>query len=129
MMIKTYITNDMKEALTRAKYELGVDAMLISQREVRPGYWFNPFRKKMVEVTFALEDKPIQKPVEKPEEKPVERNSERSKQIDDADDIETKVSEEANRKAEEDPFYKSVVLKSKNGFSGTADYIIKRITV
>ena len=61
MRIKTYITKDMREAITRAKYELGVDAMIVSQREVRPGYWFNPFRKTMVEVTFALEEAPLEK--------------------------------------------------------------------
>ena len=61
MMIKTYITKDMKEAITRAKYELGKEAMIVSHREVRPGNWFNPFRKRMLEVTFALEDRPMEK--------------------------------------------------------------------
>ncbi|HCX65242.1 MAG TPA: flagellar biosynthesis protein FlhF [Eubacteriaceae bacterium] len=56
MIIKKYVVSDMKEAMVRAKYELGKDAMIISQRSVRPGRWFNPFRKKKLEVTLALED-------------------------------------------------------------------------
>jgi flagellar biosynthesis protein FlhF len=46
----------MREALVRAKYELGKDALIISQITVRPGKWYNPFRKKMLEVTVAIED-------------------------------------------------------------------------
>jgi len=121
MMIRTYITEDMKEALTRAKYELGVDAMIISQREVRPGKWFNPFRKKMVEVTFALEDRPIEKPVrESPDkqgvesevnvdsqegkaDKPAKSESDTRKECDTSK--ESVLSEEVFRKAEEDPLY------------------------
>lgn len=57
MIIKKYIVNDMKEALVRAKYELGKDAIIISQKTVRPGKWYNLFRKRMLEVTIALEDR------------------------------------------------------------------------
>ncbi|HCW74028.1 MAG TPA: hypothetical protein DHM90_09815 [Clostridiaceae bacterium] len=57
MIIKKYVVNDMKEALVRAKYELGKDAIIISQKTVRPGKWYNIFRKRMLEVTIALEDK------------------------------------------------------------------------
>lgn len=46
----------MKEALVRAKYELGKEAIIISQKTVRPGKWYHLFRKKMLEVTIALED-------------------------------------------------------------------------
>lgn len=55
MIIKTYIVNDMKEALIRAKYELGADAIIISQREVKIGKWYNPFKRKGLEVTVAVE--------------------------------------------------------------------------
>ncbi|HSL86704.1 MAG TPA: hypothetical protein VK861_07190 [Bacteroidales bacterium] len=56
MIIKKYVVNDMKEALVRAKYELGKEAIIISQKTVRPGKWYNLFRKKMLEVTIAIED-------------------------------------------------------------------------
>ena len=47
----------MKEALVRAKYELGKEAIIVSQKTVRPGKWYQIFRKKMLEVTVACEDK------------------------------------------------------------------------
>jgi len=56
LIIRKYIVNDMREAMIRAKYELGKDAIIIHQRKVHHGKWFNPFRKKMLEVTIAVED-------------------------------------------------------------------------
>lgn len=56
MIIRKYIVNDMREALVRAKYELGKEAIIISHKKVRPGNWFNPFRKKRLEVTIAIEE-------------------------------------------------------------------------
>ena len=50
----------MNEALTRIRYEMGKDAIIISQRKVRkPG--FSGFKPKMVEVTAALENNKIDK--------------------------------------------------------------------
>lgn len=51
----------MKEALIRAKYELGSDAMIISQKIVYQGKWYNPFRKKKLEVTVAIENEAAEK--------------------------------------------------------------------
>lgn len=56
MIIKKYIVNDMKEAVTRAKYELGQDAIIISERKVKIGKWYNPFKISKLEVTVALEE-------------------------------------------------------------------------
>ncbi len=56
MIIRRYVVNDMREALIRAKYELGSDAIIISQKSVRPGKWYNIFRKTMLEVTVAMEE-------------------------------------------------------------------------
>jgi flagellar biosynthesis protein FlhF len=56
MIIRRYIVNDMREAIIRAKYELGSDAIIISQKSVRPGKWYNLFRKTMLEVTVAIEE-------------------------------------------------------------------------
>lgn len=55
MMIKKYIVSDMKEALIRAKYELGSEAIIVSHRPVRPGKWYNFLRKKELEVTVAVD--------------------------------------------------------------------------
>lgn len=38
MVIKKYLVSNMNEALTRIRYELGKDAVIISQRKIRkPG--------------------------------------------------------------------------------------------
>lgn len=55
MIVKKYIVNDMKEAITRAKYELGREAIIISERIIKVGKWYNPFKKTKLEVTVALE--------------------------------------------------------------------------
>lgn len=59
MIIKNYIVTDMKEAIIRAKYELGSEAVIISQRTIKIGKWYNPFKKERLEVTVALEEKNI----------------------------------------------------------------------
>ena len=55
MIIKKYVVNNMNEAMTRIRYEMGQDAVIISQRKVkRPGI-SGFFRKKVLEVTAAAE--------------------------------------------------------------------------
>lgn len=56
MMIKRYVVNNMKEALVRAKYELGKDAVIIDERPIMVGQWFNPFKEKKLEVTLGIEE-------------------------------------------------------------------------
>ncbi len=56
MIIKTYTVENMKEAVVRATYELGKEALIISQQEIKLGRWYNPFKKKRLKVTFALEE-------------------------------------------------------------------------
>lgn len=46
MIIKTYTVENMKEAVVRAKYELGKEAIIISQQEIKVGKWYNPFKRK-----------------------------------------------------------------------------------
>lgn len=56
MIIKKYTVKNMNEALTRIRYELGMDAIIISQRKIKsPGIkgYFSP---KLIEVTAALEN-------------------------------------------------------------------------
>ncbi|QLY78728.1 flagellar biosynthesis protein FlhF [Clostridium intestinale] len=55
MVIKKYIVSSMNEAMTRIRYELGKDAVILSQRKIkRPGFkgFFSP---KLIEVTAAVE--------------------------------------------------------------------------
>lgn len=55
MIIRKYVVNNMNEALTRIRYELGKDAIIISQRRVRKPGFIGLFSKKMIEVTAAIE--------------------------------------------------------------------------
>lgn len=57
MIIKKYRVNNMNEALTRIRYELGKDAVIVSQRKVRNGGFFGLFGKKILEVTAAVDNK------------------------------------------------------------------------
>lgn len=56
MIIKRYIVNNMNEALTRIRYELGKDAVIISQRKVRKPGLSGFFSPKMIEVSAAVEN-------------------------------------------------------------------------
>jgi len=56
MIIKKYLVKDMNEGLTRIRYELGKDAIIISQRKVRKPGLKGLFSKKVIEVTAAVEN-------------------------------------------------------------------------
>lgn len=56
MKIKKYVVNDMNEAMARIRYELGADAIIISQRKVRKGGFLGLFSKKSLEVTAAIDN-------------------------------------------------------------------------
>ncbi len=56
MIIKRYLVSNMNEALTRIRYELGKDAIIISQRKVRKSGFKGFFSGKLVEVTAAVEN-------------------------------------------------------------------------
>ena len=55
MIIKKYVVKNMNEAMTRIRYELGKDAIIISQRKVRQSGIKGIFSPKLIEVTAALE--------------------------------------------------------------------------
>jgi flagellar biosynthesis protein FlhF len=61
MLIKKYLVKNMNEALTRIRYELGKDAIIISQRKVRESGIKGYFKPKLIEVTAALENSKIEK--------------------------------------------------------------------
>ena len=56
MIIKRYIVNNMNEAMTRIRYELGAEAVIISQRKIRKPGIKGSFSPKMIEVTAAVEN-------------------------------------------------------------------------
>ncbi|GFZ30951.1 flagellar biosynthesis regulator FlhF [Clostridium zeae] len=56
MIIKRYMVKNMNEAMTRIRYELGKDAVIISQRKVKKPGFIGIFSPKMIEVTAAVEN-------------------------------------------------------------------------
>lgn len=58
MFVKSYIANEMPEAMERIRKELGPDAMILSNRQIRGKGLKGFFGKKMVEVTVAYEAVP-----------------------------------------------------------------------
>jgi len=78
MVIKKYTASNMNEALTRIRYELGKNAVIISQRKVRKPGISGFFSGKMVEVTAAVENSTMKKErdsVYKPEKQSSLNNS------------------------------------------------------
>ena len=61
MLIKKYLVKNMNEALTRIRYELGKDAIIISQRKVRESGIKGYFKPKLIEVTAALQNNKMEK--------------------------------------------------------------------
>lgn len=59
MVVKKYVVKNMNEALTRIRYELGKDAIIISQRKIRDSGFKGYFKPKLLEVTAALENTKI----------------------------------------------------------------------
>jgi flagellar biosynthesis protein FlhF len=54
--MKKYLVKNMNEGLTRIKYELGKDAIIISQRKVRKPGLRGLLSKKVIEITAAVEN-------------------------------------------------------------------------
>ncbi|MDI6781063.1 MAG: flagellar biosynthesis protein FlhF [bacterium] len=59
MKYKIYEAETLQQALLKMTIDLGKDALLIDQRQVRHGGVFGLFGKKMVEVTAAMPMKPV----------------------------------------------------------------------
>lgn len=56
MIIKRYIANTMNEAVAKIRYELGKDAVIISQRKMRKKGIKGLFYPKVIEVTAAVQE-------------------------------------------------------------------------
>ena len=111
MIIKKYVVNSMNEAVTRIRYELGKDAVIISQRKIRKKGFTGLFSKKVIEVTAAVDNlsknNKIDKNKAKIEDSPIKDSIEAIKkamsiQIDNENNLE-KLSTSVNKKtAKED---------------------------
>lgn len=55
MVIKKYLVKNVNEAMNKIRYELGKDAIIISQRKVRKPGFAGLFSGKLIEVTAAVE--------------------------------------------------------------------------
>lgn len=56
MIIKRYLADNMNEAMMKIRYDLGSQAIIISQRKIKKPGFFGIFSKKIIEVTAALEN-------------------------------------------------------------------------
>lgn len=57
MIIKRYIVDNMNEAMSKIRYDLGTDAIIVSQRKIRQKGMLGIFKKHRYEVTAAADDK------------------------------------------------------------------------
>ena len=57
MTIKKFQGKTREEAIAKAKAELGEGAVIMSEREIRPKGMFQSFKKPIIEVTAAMEEK------------------------------------------------------------------------
>jgi flagellar biosynthesis protein FlhF len=57
MIIKRYIVDNMNEAMVKIRYELGNDAVIVSQRRIKQSGILGMFKPKKIEVTAAADDK------------------------------------------------------------------------
>lgn len=57
MIIRKYVVKNMNEALSRIRYDLGQDAVIISQRKIKQPGLKGIFSPKAIEVTAAIDNK------------------------------------------------------------------------
>ena len=106
MIIKKYLVKNMNEALTRIRYEMGKDAIIISQRKVKAPGVKGFFKPKLIEVTAALENSKAESPKKNILEGNISKEKNEAKDFRNSLDNIKKIIEE-NAKAEK------VVEKSK----------------
>lgn len=81
MIIKRYLVKDMNEAMTRIRYELGKDAIIVSQRKVKQSGIKGIFSPKLIEVTAALENDKAKKEEKKTEDESLKESVDTLKNI------------------------------------------------
>ncbi|WP_422121932.1 flagellar biosynthesis protein FlhF [Planococcus sp. X10-3] len=67
MRLKTYIVQNVSEALPMIKRDLGADALILNTKKVKVGGFIGFFQKEKLEVTAAVEAKPKKKKAVQPE--------------------------------------------------------------
>ncbi|MFD1032781.1 flagellar biosynthesis protein FlhF [Metaplanococcus flavidus] len=67
MRLKTYIVQNVSEALPMIKRDLGADALILNTKKVKVGGFIGFFQKEKLEVTAAVEAKPKKKKASQPE--------------------------------------------------------------
>ena len=74
MKVKRYVVQALPEALPMIRSELGVDAVILSTKEIRVGGFLGMFGKKKMEVIAAVENNGNAKPTKTvPRTQPVDR--------------------------------------------------------
>lgn len=61
MRLKTYLVDNISEAMPLIKKDLGIDALILNTKKVRTGGFLGLFQKEKLEVIAAIENKPKQK--------------------------------------------------------------------
>src|SRR5690606_24599916 len=61
MRLKTYIVQNVSEALPMIKRDLGADALILNTKKVKTGGFIGFFQKERLEVTAAVEAQPKKK--------------------------------------------------------------------
>ena len=56
MIVRKYLVKNMNEAMTKIRYELGKDAIIISQRKVKEAGVKGFFSPRLIEVTATAEN-------------------------------------------------------------------------
>ena len=64
MIVKTYRARTMREALLKIKHDLGEDAVIVSTKKITKSSIFSFFKKELIEVTAAIDNKIDKKPQE-----------------------------------------------------------------
>ncbi|WP_033543167.1 flagellar biosynthesis protein FlhF [Planococcus sp. CAU13] len=72
MRLKTYIVQNVSEALPMIKRDLGADALILNTKKVKVGGFIGFFQKEKLEVTAAVEAKPQKKKAVQAEKEPVQ---------------------------------------------------------
>lgn len=122
MIIKRYIVNNMNEAMTRIRYELGKDAVIISQRKIKKSGFLGFFSPKVIEVTAAIEN------VKKPEDSTIENSLEAIRKFVDKDVIrESNTNNTVSAKPMEDMYSKKPQTKSAEVISNNNDSLMKEM--
>ncbi|QAA31691.1 flagellar biosynthesis protein FlhF [Clostridium manihotivorum] len=137
MLIKRYMVKSMNEAMTRIRYELGKDAVIISQRKIKKPGFFGLFSPRMIEVTAAVENSSKKDNTDnKKQENTLENSIESIKKLmnDQISSSKASPSYSSERKNETDYSYKKEDIRdvkdtTKNQYpsQNNQDYLVKEM--